>query len=164
MPEITGAIIGALAAVGIPLIAWFSRRATHVGRLLLRVERLGTAFAVMPISAERDTFSVHLRQAIGELNEWLDQETAKRRKILRWVSGVTYAAGVSGAVWMVQSLDEGAKPWLSPVIGIVAGVAVSAISLGTQGLLDRSARVKRDSAARAAEAKEAEARMEILRF
>lgn len=164
MPEITGAIIGALAVVGIPLIAWFSRRATHEGRLLLRVERLGTAFAVMPLSPERDTFAIHLRHAIGELNRWIDQETAKRRKILRWVSGVAYAAGVFGAVWMVQSLDEGAEPWLSPVIGIVAGVAISMVSLATQGILDRGARIQRDSAARAAEAKEAEARMESLRF
>ena len=52
MTEIAGSIVGAAVVICIPLIAWFSRRATREGRLMLPVERLGIVYALMPHSLQ----------------------------------------------------------------------------------------------------------------
>lgn len=78
MNQLVGAVIGAIAVVSIPLVAWFSRRATREGRLLVRVERLGSAYRVMPASGERTEFEQHLRRAIAHLNDWLSIPRSER--------------------------------------------------------------------------------------
>ena len=55
MSDVTAAVVGAVAVTCIPVFAWFSRRATKEGRLLLRVDRLGKAYALMPDSDEKVT-------------------------------------------------------------------------------------------------------------
>ena len=163
MSEVFAAALGALAVIGIPLVAWFSQRATREGRLLLRVERLGSVYALMPISPEKETFEVHLTGAVADLNAWLDADNAKRRKTIRLVSGWTYAIGVVAVLIALPSVDTAKNPWQSSLLGAVIGVTIAAVTTGASFLLERSARAKSARAAKEREDAAAALRMEALR-
>jgi len=163
MPEVVAAILGALAVIGIPLVAWFSRRATREGRLLLRVERLGSVHALMPASPEKDTFEGYLTAAVADLNTWLNPENAKRRKLIRNINWLTYVVGVIAVILAFPSIDTAANPWQSSVLGVGIGLAIAVVSLGASYLLERNARAE---SARALEEREQAAtalRMDALR-
>jgi hypothetical protein len=159
MSEVAGAVIAALALLGIPVVTWFSRRATREGRLLLRIERLGAVYALMPPSEERETFEKFLRAAIRDLNKWMDLDSTKRRRIHRWVFGLTYGLGVVASVALVQSVDQQAKIWVSPIAGIGAGVVISMITLLASEILDRRAKNELETATNEKERAQIQARM-----
>jgi hypothetical protein len=163
MSEVFAAALGALAVIGIPIAAWFSRRATREGRLLLRVERLGSVYALIPTSSEKEKFAVHLVRATANLNAWLDVDNAKRRKTIRLVSGWTYGIGVIAVLVVIPTIDTDAHPWQSSLLGAVVGIAIAAVTMGTSFLLERSARTKASRAATEREAAAAALRMEALR-
>lgn len=163
MSEVIGAVIGAVAVICIPLVAWFSRRATREGRLLLRLERLGSVFALIPDSAEKDVFEVHLTGAAGDLNSWLDADNAKRRKLIRNINRWTYGIGVLAALFALPSIDSAANPWQSSLLGAASGVAIAAVTMGASLLLERSARSKSARAAKEREDAATALRIEALR-
>ena len=142
MNEMLGPILGAIAVTGIPLVTWISSRATKERRLILRVNRLGGVYALMPESSEKDTFERHVTRAISKLNAWLDFNTARRRQIMRWVSGSVYVVGVSVAFAISESVDAGAKTWVSPLVGGAVGVAIPVLSSVTARVLDRNELMK----------------------
>ncbi len=162
MSAIVGAVIGALAALLIPVAAWLSQRATREGRLLLRVERLGNAYEVMPESQERRIFESHLRQAISRLNNWLDAERRARRRLQRLITITTYFVGllVLSIAVPIVGVNNGAA---SSAVGVVVGVLVSVVSLGSSYLIERSAGKAADRAARAEGASAEARRLEALR-
>ncbi|CAO1649202.1 hypothetical protein NYA9BBAC_00222 [Salinibacterium sp. NYA9b] len=162
MSEIFATVLGALAVIGIPLVAWFSRRATREGRLLLRIERLGAAYALMPISPEKDSFEVHLIGAITDLNEWLEADNAKRRKLIRLIHGWIYAIGVIAVFIAIPSLETAERPWQSFLIGSVLGITIAAVTIGASFLLERGARAKSALAAKEREEGAAALRMKAL--
>lgn len=163
MPEIIGAVVGALAVIGIPLVAWFARRATREGRLLLRVERLGSVHALMPESPEKSIFEVHLTGALDDLNSWMDLDNVKRRKLIRKINWWTYGIGAVAVLVTLPTIDPTVNPWQASLTGTVIGVAISVVTLGASFVLERSGRKK--SAQKAAEREEAVAalRLEALR-
>lgn len=163
MSEIFVAALGVLAVIGIPIVTWFSRRATREGRLLLRVERLGSVYALMPISPEKDIFEVHLIGAITDLNAWLDADNAKRRKLIRLARGSTYAIGVVAVLIALPFMDAAANPWQAFLLGSIIGVASTAVTMGTSFLLEREARAKSALAAKEREDAAAALRMKALR-
>lgn len=146
MSALVGAIIGAVALICIPLIAWFSRRSTREGRLILRVERLGNVLAVMPDSSERETFKAHVISAVASLNSWLDPDNVRRRKTIRSVSFGTYAFCVVVVGFSALFVDTAKTPWFTSVVGVVLGVLIGAITQGTSLLLERSTRIKKEKA------------------
>lgn len=163
MSELLAATLGAFAVIGIPFVAWFSRRATREGRLLLRVERLGSVLALMPLSPERDIFETHVNGAVADLNLWLDADNAKRRGFIRNVNRWTYSLGVLAALVVLPSIDATVNPWQSSLVGTIIGGTIAIVTIGTSFLLERSARSK---AARAEEERDEAAavlRMEALR-
>ncbi|HEX4402913.1 MAG TPA: hypothetical protein VHZ98_16450 [Galbitalea sp.] len=162
MPGIIGAVVGALAVIGIPIVAWLSRRVTQEGRRMLRVERLGTVYAVMPDSPEKDAFKVHVTGAIASLNSWLDPDNARRRRIVRGVSTVTYVVGVILVLVTVPFVDATKNPWFSSLFGIVIGFGIALITFGTSYILDRSTRAKKSREAAQQERAAAAARMDAL--
>ncbi|TFD47156.1 hypothetical protein E3T33_03785 [Cryobacterium sp. TMT1-2-1] len=164
MSEITGAAIGALAVICIPLIAWFSRRATPEGRLTLRVERLGNVYALMPESQEKETFRQHLTGAISNLNTWLDPDARKRRRVIQGAAVSVYLVGVVLAMWVINSVDENVKPWVSPILGAALGVAISGVAIVMALLLERSARRKAGKSTKAAEEAATALRIEALKM
>lgn len=162
MLELVGAVIGAIAVVVIPLVAWSSRRLTKEGRLLLRIERLGSARALMPDSPQRKRFEEHLNQVTSELNEWLDEGNKKRRRVQRRVSIGTYVVGVV-AVFLSLPFTSPTDPWRSSVIGGVIGTLIAVVTLVTSYLLERNARREAERAEmQRAEAEQAK-RMDALR-
>ena len=163
MTEIAGAIVGAVAVICIPLIAWFSRRATREGRLMLRVERLGSLFALMPDSPERETFKIQLTGAIGNLNAWLNPGNIRRRKIIKRISTAIYLVGVLAALVALPSVDTTKSPWFSSAFGAFVGVAISAASLIAAYILERTARRQASMNEKAVEDAAAELRMDALR-
>jgi len=163
MPEFFAAALGALAVVGIPLVAWFSRRATREGRLLLRVEQLGSVFALMPSSPERDIFEVHVTSAIAELNSWLDADNAHRRRLIRNINGWTYCLGVLAVFIALPSIDTTANPWQSSLLGAAIGVTIAIMTMAASFLLERSARSKAARAAKERDEAAAALRMQAIR-
>jgi amino acid transporter len=163
MPEILGAVVGAIAVIGIPLVAWFSRRATQEGRLTLRVERLGTVYALMPNSAEKETFKSHLTGTIASLNSWLDPDNARRRRIIHRVSIATYVVCLVVVLCTAPFVDTARTPWFTSVLGVVIGLVVSLITFGTSYLLERSTRIKRERDTAEREEAAAATRMDALR-
>jgi len=164
MLEITGAAIGAIAVICIPLVAWFSRRATPEGRLTLRVERLGRVFAVMPESHEKDAFMPHLTNAIKNLNDWLDPGARKRRRLTQGISALVYFVGIALAVIVVNHVDEPAKQWVSAVVGVVLGVVLAGAVNVTAKILEKIAQRESAIVAARAESDAAAKRMEALRL
>lgn len=162
MAEILGAAIAALAAIVIPLATWSSRRLTKEGRLLLRVEHLGTARVLMADSEEKTVFETHLNRAVAELNEWLDEGNRKRRRIQ---FGVSISAYIVGAVVIVFSFSfaSSQSPWFPTAIGALVGALISAITFVTSTLLSRSARVEAEKANSLKEEAEQSQRIEALR-
>lgn len=163
MPEVVGAVIGAIAVIGIPLAAWLSRRTTREGRLLLRVERLGSAYALMPVSTEKDTFEVYLNAAVRDLNVWLDPDNAKQRKLVRVVSGWIYAFGML-AFFITQPIAQANdNPLLASWNGVLIGSGIALVASVAALLLERRTRKQKAEAVKAIEDAAAAVRMEALR-
>lgn len=162
MSQLVGAVIGAIAVVSIPLVAWFSRRATREGRLLVRVERLGSAYGVMPASSERGEFEQHLRRAIAHLNDWLDTEKRARRRLQRQISGIAYVVGVL-AVFVAIPLIGPGNSVATSILGIVVGSLISIVGFGSTFLLERSATRQAEAGARAEAAAAERVRLDALR-
>ena len=134
MEEMWAAIIGALALVGIPLAAWLSRRFTKEGRLLLRIERLGAAHAVVPDSEQRDALGRRLLLLVTELNAWIDVPKEKLRVSQRVLALCVFLVGFAVTVAVTSHITD---PTLVVVIQIVAGVVIAFASIGVSTLLER---------------------------
>lgn len=162
MPEIVGAIVGALAVIGIPIAAWLSRRVTQEGRRTLRVERLGGVYALMPESPEKEAFKLHVTDAIASLNLWLDPDNSRRRRIVRRVSTVAYIVGVLVVLVTVPLVSPTKTPLFSSVFGIVIGIVISLITFGTSYILERKTRAEKSREAAEQSKAAAAARMDAL--
>ena len=163
MSDVTAAVVGAVAVTCIPVFAWFSRRATKEGRLLLRVDRLGKAYALMPDSDEKGTFEMHLRSAVAAVNDWLDEGNRARRKLQRELSVGAYILGVAAVLIALPFADTEQTPWFPSVLGVVVGIGIALVSFGSSFLLDRGARKTAMRQGRAREEAEASRRMEAIR-
>ncbi|MHC5795330.1 hypothetical protein ACVXZ4_04155 [Lacisediminihabitans sp. FW035] len=163
MSEILAAVFGAIAIIGIPLAAWLSRRATKEGRLTLRVERLGTVYALMPESPEKETFKQHVTVAVEALNVWLNPDNARRRQISRRVSTILWLVCVAAVFIAVPFVDTTKTPWVTSVLGVVIGSVIALVTFSTSYLLERSARIKNHHDAAERENAAAAIRMEALR-
>lgn len=163
MTEILGALVGSLAVIGIPIVAWSSRRFTREGRLLLRIERLGSAHALMPNSSEKELFETHVNQVTAELNEWLDEGNRRRRRIQRRVSTSIYVLGML-AVFLSVPFTTSDDPWRSTTIGVGVGIFIVVATFGSSFLLSRNSRINVEKEARQKEKAEEALRLEALRL
>lgn len=138
MSEVWAAVVGAAAVLLIPLLTWSSQRLTREGRLLLRVNRLGAAYAVMPESPERTAFESHLRRAVEMLNDELDEDKRARRWVQRFIAVVLYALGIIGLVAFYNSFgwEPTTFTW---VIGLMIGTAVAVLTQLSAVVIDRFA-------------------------
>lgn len=159
MSELLAAALGALAVIGIPLVAWYSRRATREGRLLLRIQKFGSAYELMPESSEKETFRVHLTGAIADLNSWMDADNASRRKLIRRINGWTYGVGVAALLLSLPIVESPSQPWLASVLGTTIGFAIAIATMSASFVVERSARQKSAETARQRDEALAEARV-----
>jgi uncharacterized membrane protein len=117
----------------------------------------------MPASPEKDTFGVYLTGAVADLNSWMDIENAKRRRLIRRINSWTYVIGVAGVLAALPVLDMAANPWLTSVVGAVAGSVIAVTTMAASHFVERSASQKSARAGKDREAAAATARMEALR-
>lgn len=155
MNEVVAAIIGAAAVILIPLFAWSSQRLTREGRLLVRVNRLGSAFAVMPQSPEKVEFEGYLRRAVADLNEWISPAKKAQRAVVRFIGGVLYIFGVAG-LFIVYRTFGIENSFLTSLLGVLIGAGVAALSLMASNIIQRVAAQRED-------AQQREERMERIR-
>jgi len=161
--DLAPALLGALALIGIPIVAWLSQRVTREGRLLGRLRRLGTVYNLLPDSPEKDTFGAHITSVVSDLNAWIDSETLQRRVRTRLVWSITYSLGVAGSITVAVAVGKEDQPWLSFAIGLGFGVVITAVASGLTWMLDRRSQERAAKEAnRKAEAAAAE-RIESLR-
>jgi hypothetical protein len=161
MNEIVGGVIGALALIGIPLVAWIARRATREGRLLLRVEALGRAYVLMPVGEGRAVFEGHVNAAVSELNSWLDPENRRLRMQQRAFSVSTYVLGGIATVLMVPIFAR--IPELNTLAGITIGCVIAVVNLSGSWLIGRGAATKASLAAEAQRLQHERKRLEALK-
>lgn len=129
---------------------------------MLRIEKLGSAFSLMPESPEKSVFQVHLTGAIANLNDWLDSDNLKQRKTIRRITVATYVIGVAG-VLISLPFAQSSAPWVSSAIGAVVGVAIAAITFASSYFVERGARRKAELEEAKRESDAAAIRMEALR-
>jgi len=146
MDQIVGDIIGGLALIAIPLVAWGSRRATSEGRKLLRVERLGNIYSVMPAGPDKAEFEKHVVRAIQNVNAWIDIDTVNRRILMRLLAVVTFLAGVACAIWVTTIPGPNVDDWFKFGTGIVFGSLIAIVNFISSTLLERRALAQRTSA------------------
>lgn len=146
MIEFASALIGALVVASIPAIAWLSKRATREGRLMLRIQQLGSTFALMPESQEKEIFRGFLDSAVSELNAWLEPDNFKRRRLIRGSSIAIYVIGLISVFVLVPVTNAVDDPKFSVLIGSVIGILIVVATSLTSYFLER--RSRRDAAER----------------
>jgi Na+/proline symporter len=159
MSEIGAAAIGALALLGIPIVAWLSKRATREGRLLLRAERLGVVYSTLPDSKERESFKAHVVAVVDELNSWMDVDKTRSRRAIRAIWIATIIAGTTAAIAIAPLIAREFFPWL----GVVLGLAMSAITQVGTFLIERRERTRSSEAKRASAEAEMTKRLDARR-
>lgn len=162
METIWSAVITALVLLFIPVVGWFSRRATREGRLTLRVERLGTLYAAMPDSDEREMFKAHYLAAISDLNGWLDIDARAFRRARRAIYVITYVVGIVLLFVVSANLPKG-DTVASTLAGFGIALVIIAGTFGGGAALERLAARKQER--ELAKAKEADdhAKVELFR-
>lgn len=142
MVEILSTVIGSITLIGVALASWLSQRATRERRLLLRVQKLGNAYALMPDSVEKATFESHLNGAVANLNQWLDPVNTARRKLIRTINRGTYAFSFIVALIVFASINANDNPWASSVVGASIGIFIAVVTSASSYLIERSDRKK----------------------
>lgn len=125
--------LATVAFVG-QLLRWFPRRV----RLMAKVERLGTLYALMPESPQKASFHRHVVAAIEELDEWLDISNVSRRRIVisvQWVLSI----GAVAALSVYGGPDLATSPAWMVGAGAAAGLAIAVIASALESVLQRRA-------------------------
>jgi hypothetical protein len=137
MNEIIASVVVAAAAVGIAVAG--SQRLTREGRLIGRLQRLGTAYALVPASPEGRELEIHVRRAAAELADWIDPGKSARRWVLRLLTAILFAVAVTVLVLISNalSLDLLVTTVLSVLVGFLVGAASLLIAAGLQRFVDR---------------------------
>lgn len=164
MPELLSTGIGALALMLVSLVSWYSPRATYEGRLLLRVERLGAAYAVMPSSSEKESFERHLTGEIKKLNEWIDPNNARKRRIVRNVKVWLSLLALAGLLFVLPGLAPDLPPAVSAFVGFGVGTVIAIVAIVVEQTMEKLTRRRDESALAERNAAETEARISALRL
>lgn len=162
METLWGAIITALVLLLIPVVGWFSRRATKEGRLTLRVERLGTVYVAMPDSDEREMFKAHYLAAISDLNSWLDIDARALRQARRATYVITYLLGMVLVVVVSAQLPKG-DTVASTLAGFGIALVIIAGTFGGGAALERLAARKQERELAKAKEADDDAKVELFR-
>ena len=152
MNEFLAAVIGALAVVIVPTVGWFSQRLTREGRLLLRIDRVGAAYALLPDSAEKSALEVHLRQAAADLNAWLEPDNKAIRMVRRTITSAIFILVVA-TLSTITTLAGIRDLAVTFALGLAAGGVAAVLSL-ILGTVAENAMLKRRDARGSGEPKE----------
>lgn len=140
-----GSVLGAIAVIAIPLIAWLSPRLTHQGRLLGRISRLSAAYQSMPPSTERDRLGAHITILGAQLLEWIDGDTHAHRVARHWLNAFIFLLAIGAAVTVNMQLHP--DPTVAIIWNLALGFAAGVLMVITTEWLDRRAARRRKMAA-----------------
>ena len=143
-----GSVLGAIAIIAIPLIAWLSPRLTHQGRLLGRISRLSAAYQSMPLSTERDRLGEHITGLGAQLLEWIDGDTHAHRVVRHWLNAIIFMVAIGTAVFVNMQLHP--DPTVALITNLALGFAAGVLMVITTEWLDRRAARRRKAAAKEA--------------
>lgn len=132
MPELLAVLLSIIGVAVVPFIGWLSQRLTREARLLLRVNRLGSALQFVPSSDERTALEKNLLAAVRDLTEWIDPINKGIRGIQRLIGVLLFVAGSWFVVWL-QSF--GAVPSAVSFLTALAIGAFVAIAMVATGFL-----------------------------
>lgn len=163
MSELLTAGIGAIALTLVSLVSWYSPRATFEGRLLIRVERLGAAFAVMPSSPEKDSFARHLTGEIKKLNAWIDPNNARKRRVVRNVKIGLLIPAFAGLLLVLPAVAPDLPPAVPALVGFGIGTVIAIVAIVVEQAMEKLTRRRDETELAERDAAEAEARMSSLR-
>jgi hypothetical protein len=145
-----GSVLGAVAIIAIPLIAWLSPRLTRQGRLLGRISRLSAAYQSMPLSTERDRLGEHITDLGAQLLEWIDGDTHAHRVVRHWLNAIIFLLAIGTAVAINMQLHP--DPTVALIINLALGFTAGVLIVITTEWLDRRAARRRKAAAQEARA------------
>ncbi len=145
MLDIWSVVPNVLGVAVIALLSQVFRLIPRRARLMAKVERLGSLYALMPESPQKADFLRHLTHAIEELDEWLDPDNSRRRwriAALQWLLAIAAVALL--AAWQVSS-GEPAEPARGVGLGLVAGTVIGGITFAVESVSQRRV-ARRDEA------------------
>lgn len=143
-----GAVLGAITLALIAVVGWAGPRWTKEGRLLVRIRRLGDAYALLPESRERDRLGTVITELAHELNAWNgpDQRAARRWRIGSSIAALMIAYAVMIGFSLATSLDPSALWIWSLIVGTVAGaLAVVVTEIAEREITRRAARATHEA-------------------
>lgn len=135
MTEFLPVILSVIGVAVVPFIGWLSQRWTREGRLLLRVNRLGSSLQLVPSSDERAALEGHLLTAVRDLNQWIDPINKGIRTVQRVIGILLYLTGSSFVLWLQSARDL--HPTVSFLTSLAIGTLVALAILGTGFLMQR---------------------------
>jgi hypothetical protein len=141
-------VLGAITVALIAVVGWAGPRWTKEGRLLMRIRRLGDAYALLPESSERDQLGTVITELAHELNAWNgpDQRTARRWRIGSSIGTLVIAYGVMIGFWSATSVEPSVLWIWSLIVGTMAGaLAVAVTEIAERVITRRAARAAREA-------------------
>lgn len=143
-----GAVLSAITLALIAVVGWAGPRWTKEGRLLVRIRRLGDAYALLPESSERDRLGTVITELAHELNAWNgpDRRAARRWRIGSSIGALVIAYAVMIGFWSATRLDPSALWIWSLIVGAVAGaLAVVVTEIAERVITSRAARATHEA-------------------
>lgn len=154
-------MLGAIAIIAIPLIAWLSPRLSHQGRLHGRISRLSAAYQAMPPSTERERLGEHITVLGAQLLEWINGDTHAHRVARHWLNAIIFLLAIGAAV--AVNMPPHPDPTVALIINLALGFAAGVLMVITTEWLDRRAARRRKAVDAAEQAAAQEARAAAFR-
>jgi hypothetical protein len=134
MLDIVGPVVAVLGTAVIAAGGWVSKRLSREGRLVLRIERLGSAYSALPESPEKKELEGHLLQAAAKLNDWLDEDA----RIVRWIQRVAMGLAAIVGAWLSSRIAPSIpNPVVLSVASFGIGCALGVLILVVMALAHR---------------------------
>ena len=144
MLDILGTVLPAVGVAVATALISIARFLPRRARLLSRVERLGTVFALMPESPQKARVERHLLRALEDLDDWLDPATARQRAWLRVVRWGLVVVSIVGLFAVQLASGRALDMWVGLLVGLAVGTGIALITSAAESLAQRMARRRQE--------------------
>ncbi|WP_439565049.1 hypothetical protein [Microcella sp.] len=139
MPELLAALLSVIGVAVVPFIGWLSQRWTREARLILRVNRLGSALQFVPSSDEKAALEKNVLAAVRDLNEWIEPINRGIRGVQLLIGVLLFVAGSWFVVWLqpLAAVPSAVSFLMSLAIGALVATAMVSTGFLMQRLFTR---------------------------